>query len=75
MALSEVVLAKSFYVIGMRVHTSTRMPNEVPVSQGQQQTRQMRPAVTPPSTGSTVPVIHDASVDARKSIADATSAG
>ena len=34
-----------------------------------------RPAVTPPSTGSTVPVIHEAWSEAKNKIASATSAG
>lgn len=34
-----------------------------------------RPAITPPSTGSTVPVIHEAFGEARNRIASATSAG
>ncbi len=34
-----------------------------------------RPAITPPSTDNTVPVIHDAFADAKNRIASATSAG
>ena len=36
---------------------------------------QLRPAVTPPSTGNTAPVIHEASSEARKRMASATSLG